>query len=144
MTKRTLASILMGSLHGSLQIMAPYVNNIKLIYRDVCRMNTAWDQEVTKKIEERIIEVLEYFLPWQMERVQFARKTAFSEAKAIKFKIYFDGSKQGIGVSVVVKNTLPNDKVINRLLCNKSRLVGEDVNTAPRSELCACLIMYRY
>ena len=107
--------------------MAPYVNNIKLIYRDVCRMNTAWDQEVTKKIEERIIEVLEYFFPWQMERVQFARKTAFSEAKVIKFKIYFDGSKQGIGVSVVVRNTLPNDKVINRLLCNKSRLVSEDV-----------------
>ena len=74
-------------------------------------------------------------------QIQFQRKAAFSEAKAIKFKIYFDGSKQGIGVSVVVRNTLPNDKVINRLL--ESRLVGEDVNTAPRSELCACLISTR-
>ena len=51
LTKRSLASILIGSLHYPLQIMAPYVNNIKLIYRDVCRMQTVWYQEVTKKRE---------------------------------------------------------------------------------------------
>ena len=44
---------------------------------------------------------------------------------------------------MVVKSTLPNDKVINRLLCNRSPLDGEDVNTAPRFELCACLISTR-
>ena len=84
---------------------------------------------------------MEYF--FQKEKVQFQRKAAFSEAKAIKFQIYFDGSKQGRGVSVVVRNTLTNDKVINRLLLYKRRLVGEDDNTAPRSELCACLISPR-
>ena len=43
----------------------------------------------------------------------------------------------------MVRNTLTNDKVINRLLLYKRRLVGEDDNTAPRSELCACLISPR-
>ena len=68
LTKRSLAIIFMGSMHNPLQIMAPYVHNIKLIYRDVCRMNTVWDQEVTKKIEEGILEALEYF--FQMENIE--------------------------------------------------------------------------
>ena len=69
----------MESLHDPLRIMAPYVHNIKLIYRDVCRMQTIWDQEVSKKIEEWIVEALEYF--FQMENIQFQRKAVFSEAK---------------------------------------------------------------
>ena len=67
----------------------------------------------------------------------------FLEAKNVTFKIYFDRSKSGIGVSVVVKSVLPNDEKIFRLLCNKSKLVQDDVNTAPRSELCVCLVSSR-
>ena len=143
LTKRTLASILMGSLHDPLQIMAPYVNNLKLIYRDLCRisLNTSWDEGVPEKIKDRLEEALRHF--FKMEKVKFQRKVVFLEAKNVTFKIYFDGSKSGIGVSVVVKSVLPNDEKIFRLLCNKSKLMGDDVNTAPRSELCACLVSSR-
>ena len=44
---------------------------------------------------------------------------------------------------MVVRSTLPNKKVIYRLLCNKSKLVADDVTTAPRSELTACLVSSR-
>ena len=54
--------------------------------------------------------------------------------------IHLDGSKSGVGISVVVKSVLPNDEEIFRLLCNKCKLVGDDVKTAPRSELYACRI----
>ena len=73
MKKRSLASILMGSLHDPLQIMAPYVNNIK------SDLQRCLGSSGTKKIEERIVEALEYFLP--MENLQFKRKAVFSEAK---------------------------------------------------------------
>jgi hypothetical protein len=51
-----------------------------------------------------------------MEKIQFHRKAVFSEAASIKFKIYFDGSKQMIGVGVLVKSTFPNGSEILRLL----------------------------
>ena len=35
LTKRSMASILMGSINDPLQIMAPYVDNLKLIYRNL-------------------------------------------------------------------------------------------------------------
>ena len=43
----------------------------------------------------------------------------------------------------MVKSVLPNDEKIFRLLCNKSKLVGDDVNTAPCIDLCKCLISTR-
>ena len=91
----------MGSLHDPLQITAPYVNNLKLIYRDLCRilLNTSWNEGVPDKIKDRLEEVLRHF--FKMEKVQFQRKVVFLEAKNIKFMIYFEGSKFGIGVSVV-------------------------------------------
>ena len=48
LTNTTLASILMGSLHDPLHLMAPYVNNLKLIYNDLCRisLNTSWDGSI--------------------------------------------------------------------------------------------------
>ena len=78
-----------------------------------------------------------------MEKVQFQRKVVFLEAKNIKFMIFFDGLKSGIGVSVVVKSVLPNDENIFRLLCDKSKLLEHDVNTNPRSKLFACLVSSR-
>ena len=141
LTKRSLASVLMGSLHDPLQIMAPYINNIKLIYRDVCRMGLNWDQEVPEEIKTRLLEALSFF--FMMENIEFPRKVVFSSAKSIKFMIYFDGAKSAVGVSVIVKSTFLDGTVRYRLLCNKSKLTGSDVNTAPRSELCACLISTR-
>jgi hypothetical protein len=83
-----------------------------------------------------VIEALGLII--HLDNIQFSRKSIFMEAK--KFKAYFDGSKQCIGVSVIVKNTLPNGEVIFRLLCNKSKICSESINTAPRSELTAALV----
>ena len=61
----------------------------------------------------------------------------------LKLKKIFDGSKDIVGISVVLRSTLPNKKVIYRFLCNKTKLVADDVTTAPRSELTACLVSSR-
>jgi hypothetical protein len=128
----------MGTLHDPPQIVAPYINNLKLIYRDIGRLQIELDQKIPEKIQERVIEALGLII--HLDKIQFTRKSIFMEAKEIKFKVYFDGSKQCIGVSVIVKNTLPNGEVIYRLLCNKSKICSESINTAPRSELTACLV----
>ena len=88
-----------------------------------------------------MLEALSFFVG--IKNVQFQRKAIFPEAKKVTFKFYFDGSLQAIGVSVVCLSELPNGKKIYRLLCNKGKILGNDINTAPRSELCACLISTR-
>ena len=87
------------------------------------------------------MEALELFIG--IENIQFHRKAIFPESKKVTFKIYFDGSLQAIGVPVLCLSELPNGQKIYRLVCNKGKILGNDVNTAPRSELCACLISTR-
>ena len=94
----------MGTLYDPLQIMSPYSNNLKLIYRDLTRMihvigDPQWDKEVPPESRERILKALSYF--FSMEDIQFRRKAIFMEASEIIFKIFLDGS---IGVSVIKQN----------------------------------------
>ena len=96
-----------------------------------------WDAPVPQEIHDRVIKSLSYF--FEMENIQIQRKALFAESTHIKFKIFFDGSKQAVGVSVLVQNILPNGEAVTRLLCNKAKLCSDSINTAPRSELTACL-----
>ena len=130
LTKRTVASVLMSTVHDPLGVCLPFVGNLKFIYRDICRENTEWDKQISEKMKSRVLEALSHFV--EIEKVQFERKAIFSEAKRLTFKFYFHGSLQGIGVSVICANELPNGQTVYRLLCNKAKILGSDMNTAPR------------
>ena len=126
LTRRNLATILMGTLYDPLQIFPPYQKNVNLIYRDLTRklhMKNAgpqWDEPFDSDIKERVLHDLSFF--FLIEEIQFPRKILYMNAASIKIKILFHGSKPCIGVCVVIQNTLPNGQVIIRFLCNKSRL----------------------
>ena len=70
MTRRSVSSILMGTLHDPLQLMAPFINNLKLVYRDICRLKMPWDEKIPENMMNRIIEALSYF--FKMETIELA------------------------------------------------------------------------
>ena len=123
LSRRNLASILMGTLYDPLQIYEPYQNNLKLIYRDLTRQLHAqgagpqWDTPVSDVIKDRVMHALSFF--FLLETIEFPRKVLFMNAEQIHIWIYFDGFNQAMGVSVVIQNVLPTGQVISRLLCNK-------------------------
>ena len=78
-----------------------------------------------------------------MEKVLFPRRVAYIEAVLIEILLFFDGSNTAMGVSIYVRNTMRDGKIITRLLKNKIKLVPSDANTTPRSELLAALICTR-
>ena len=83
----------MGSLHDPLQLMAPFINNLKLVYRDICRVKMPRDEKIPENMMNRIIEALSYF--FKTETIEFERK------------VVFDGSKDIVGISVVVRQLYP-------------------------------------
>ena len=89
LTKRAVASILMGTVHDPLGIVLPYINNLKLIYRDICRQGTKWDEEISDNMKMRVLEALKHFI--DIEKVRFKRKAIFHNATKCTFKIFFDG-----------------------------------------------------
>ena len=141
-TKRNLASLLMGTCHDPLGIVDPYGNNLKIIYRRVCRLGLTWDGKLQKEEEDAIIKACSFF--FLLECVEFERRAIFSEAKEIIFIIYLDASTTDLnGVSIIVQNILNNDDIINRLLKNKCHINGGDVPTTPRAEIQAAHLCSR-
>ena len=141
MTKRSVASLVMGTLHNPFGFMQPFQMNLKLCFRDISRLKLQWDEPVPKQIKEKVLEAVSCF--FYMDKIKFHRKALFKEAVKTTFKVYWDGSKSAIGVCVIVKSVLKNGKVIKRLLQNKSKINSDGENTAPRSELTACLVSTR-
>ena len=142
-TKRNLASIVMGTLYDPLGLGQPYVNNLKGIFREVCRLeDIGWKDVVPKNIQEKTVEALEYFLT--LNRILFPRRAIYLESKIIEFCLFFDGSPtEHCAVSIIVRNIFHNGTEICRLLLAKAKLGGVDVMTAPRAELLACLMSTR-
>ena len=75
--------------------------------------------------------------------VLFPHRVAYIEAVLIEILLFFDGPNTAMGVSIYVRNTMRDGKIITRLLKNKIKLVPSDANTTPRSELLAALICTR-
>ena len=140
-TRRALAAITMGTLHDPLYLMGPFLTNLKVLYRKVIQLDLGWDEKVPKDIEEELLSFLRPFL--KMDKVLFPRRVAFFEAAIIEILLFFDGSNTAMGVSIFIKNIFKCGKVIVRLLKNKVKLVPNDANTTPRSELLSCLICMR-
>ena len=140
-TRRSLSSIVMGSLHDPLYLMGPYLLNLKYLYRQVVDLKLEWDELVPEHIVTKLFSYLKPFL--KMESVLFPRRAAYLEAAILEFLLFYDGSDIGLGVSIFVRNIFKDGSEITRLFRNKVKLVPSDANTTPRSELLACLICLR-
>ena len=77
----------MGTIHDPLGMVLPFINNLKFIYRDICRENTEWDKQISEKMKLKVIEALNQFV--NIEKVKFERKAVFPEAKKLTFKFYY-------------------------------------------------------
>ena len=143
LTKRSLASLVMGCLYDPLGMGITYNNNIKAIYREATRRaNLDWEDPIPEDLQGKLTVALSFFL--ELNTVLFPRRAVYMEAKLIEFLVFFDGSSNDfVGASVLVRNVFENGEEICRILINKSKLVGNSILTAPRAEMMACLISSR-
>ena len=141
LTKKAIASIVMGCCHDPLGLIDPYKNNFKFIFRSISGQDLEWKDEVDDEVKAEMKKALTTFL--NMEDFKVPRQCVFGDAEEINFIFYFDGSLSGCGVSTVVKNIFTDQEPIIRVLKNKSKICGSDCNTAPRSELMSCLLASR-
>ena len=143
LTKRSLASLVMGALYDPLGLGIPFTNNIKAIYREATRRaEMDWEDIIPEDLQHKLTDALTFFL--DLNTILFPRRAVFMEAKMIEFLVFFDGSSNDfVGATVMVRNILESGEEICRVLVNKSKLVGNNILTAPRAEMMACLISSR-
>ena len=141
LTKKAIASVVMGCTHDPLGLADPYKNNFKFLFQRISGQNLDWKDEVDDDVKKEMKKALTTFL--NMGDFKVPRQCVYGDAQEIDFIFYFDGSLSGCGVSTVVKNVFADKEPILRVLKNKSKITGADCKTAPRSELMACLLASR-
>ena len=141
LTKKAIASVVMGCTHDPLGLADPYKNNFKYIFKSISGKDLDWKDEVDDDAKKEMKKALTTFL--NMGDFKVPRQCVYGDAEEIDFIFYFDGSLSGLGVSTVVKNVFADKEPILRVLKNKSKITGADCQTAPRSELMACLLASR-
>ena len=142
-TKRNVASLLASVCHDPFEFGAPYANNLKLIYRRICRLGLQWDDKISPDLMAKLIKTCSFF--FKLSHIKFERKALLNETKCLISMFYLDGSDTNNGVSIICRNILPNGEEVNCLLQKKVRINSSDITTTPRSELAGahlCSIMY--
>ena len=91
-TKKGVASLVMGLCHDPLGIVNPYINNFKFLYSDICKKDIEWCQEIDSDMKNKITKFIS--LLFGIEKFRFPRRVAFIEATAIEVLFYFDGLYQ--------------------------------------------------
>ena len=141
LTKKAVASVVMGCCHDPLGLGDPFKNNFKQVFRKIAGQELDWKDKVDEDTKADMKKALTTFL--KMGDLKFPRQAVFQDADEIHFQFFFDGSLSGCGVSTVIKNVYKDKEPVIRLLKNKSKVTGADCQTAPRAELMSCLLASR-
>ena len=141
LTKKAVASVVMGCCPDPLGLADPFKNNFKQIFRSIAGQELDWKDEVDENVKADMKKAITTFL--KMGDLRFPRQAVFWDADEIHFQFFFDGSLSACGVSTVVKNVYKDKEPVIRLLKNKSKVTGADCQTAPRAELMSCLLASR-
>ena len=140
LTKRNIASLLAGVIFDPLCLLSPYISNLKIAYRNVCRKTKDWDEKIAVAEQNLVTKTIEKL--FKVQNILIPRAVFLQGALKYNLMFFFDASGEITKTSVVVQNKFPG-KDINRLLMDKVKLCDSAMSTTPRKELGAAHLCSR-
>lgn len=146
-TKRTLLSE-SSKLFDPLGLASPIVIRAKFIMQKVWQEKLAWDEAVPSSINAEWLPLRQDFLA--LKNISVPRHLSTSQQEtSIIYHGFADASLKGYGACIYV--TTPREAVdsndhqnrTSRLVCSKSRVAPLKVQTLPRLELAAALLLVK-
>ncbi|XP_037931721.1 uncharacterized protein LOC119666512 [Teleopsis dalmanni] len=137
-TKRSITSSL-AKIFDPLGILGPVLVTAKILIQDLWQLNLSWDEAVPSEVHTRWInfcDELRSLHHFQIDRHIFGQQIASS----VQLHAFCDASEKAYGAAIYIRATLKDGRLINRLLCSKSRVAPLKKQTIPRLELCAALL----
>ena len=131
-TKRGALSQL-AKIYDPLGLVSPTTLPGKLLYREMCEANLAWDGEFPENLTKRWKEWYEYF----PEHYTVHRTLAPNHQPILSINLHAFGDASRKGVAAVVYAVIEQEKSTTQgLVCSKSRIAKRNL-TIPRLELVA-------
>ncbi|XP_037961012.1 uncharacterized protein LOC119690089 [Teleopsis dalmanni] len=137
-TKRSITSSL-AKIFDPLGILGPVLVTAKILIQDLWQLNLSWNEAVPSEVHTRWInfcDELRSLHHFQIDRHIFGHQITSS----VQLHAFCDASEKAYGAAIYIRATLKDGRLINRLLCSKSRVAPIKKQTIPRLELCAALL----
>ena len=90
LSKRNLASLLAGIIYDPLCLLSPYISNLKIAYRNVCKKVKDWDERIGPSETRLVIRTVEKL--FKVQNVLLPRAAFLQGAKRYDLLFFFDAS----------------------------------------------------
>lgn len=137
-TKRILLGFMMG-VFDPLNMLSPIMIHLKILFQDLWRLQTGWDDEIPDGLVPRWREWLEETAKLKEIRIPRYYFPGLSEFKSIELHALSDASDKAFS-SVVYMVHRRNEKAHVAQVIAKSRVAPLKSQTVPRLELQGCVL----
>ncbi|XP_070521658.1 uncharacterized protein [Cardiocondyla obscurior] len=139
-TKREILSQI-ARIFDPMGLLGPVVLYAKKMMQDVWRTEIHWDESVPQSIYTEWTEFTRQLK--DIHRVSFERKILIKDYRNTQIHGFCDASTHGYGACLYLRSIDKNGKIMNRLICSKSRVAPLKTISIPRLELCGALLLAR-
>uniref|UniRef100_A0A8D8RLR2 Integrase catalytic domain-containing protein n=1 Tax=Cacopsylla melanoneura TaxID=428564 RepID=A0A8D8RLR2_9HEMI len=137
-TKRGILSAVL-SIYDPMGLLGPLVLWVKLLIREICILKLDWDASPPDHILEAWFSFKNQLMV--LEGLEFPRHIGVGLSCEFQLVGFCDASQVGYGAIIYSRVKLPNGNVIVKLICAKSKVAPLKVESIPRLELCALLLL---
>ena len=109
LTKRNIASLLAGVIFDPLCLLSPYISNLKIAYRNVCRKTKDWDEKIAVAEQNLVTKTIEKL--FKVQNILIPRAVFLQGALKYNLMFFFDASGEITKTSVVVQNKFPGKDI---------------------------------
>ncbi|XP_017482625.1 PREDICTED: uncharacterized protein LOC108371551 isoform X2 [Rhagoletis zephyria] len=139
-TKRQILSDI-AKLFDPLGLLSPVVVVAKLILQQIWKEKIDWDQAVTGETMRSWVHLRNQMK--LLNEINLPRYALLPDAKEIELHGYSDASMRAYGAVVYVKSVDKSGNIKINLLASKSKVASLKIQTLPRLELCAAVLLVK-
>ena len=139
-TKRIVLSCI-ARFYDPLGLAAPFVMGAKILFQDVWRVGSGWDDELPVQIAVRFVDWingLQRLRSWQVPR-RLSSQMGWSHLQSVELHAFCDASEKAYGAAVYVR-FVENEIYGARLVMSRARVAPLKKVTLPRLELLGGLL----
>ena len=137
-TKRDIWKVI-PSVYDPIGVLAPFVLLGKQIVQEACEQVKNWDQKMPQTFVDRLLKWAEGFD--EIENVKWPRFAGIENAKKVQLFGCCDASSYAMGGCIYLVSTDSEGKITSNLLLGKTLNKPKKVNTIPRLELTAAVLL---
>ncbi|XP_031333877.1 uncharacterized protein LOC116163886 [Photinus pyralis] len=137
-TKRLILSTV-ARCYDPIGLIAPFILYLKLLVKELWRLNLAWDEEPPENIMQEWIKLHN---EWSiLEKFKVLRHVGAIKNTPVMLVAFADASFDGYGAVIYLRTITAQGNIQVRLVCAKSKVSPFKKITIPRLELCAATLL---